>query len=390
LLLHEVEKRGLAPVDVVEEDDQRRGLRRRFEQLANAPGDLLARSRDLLVAEQGFDRPGRRRFESDRVAGRQLPEHLDDRPVGDAFAVRQAASAHKSRIVERPEELGREAGLADAGDAQEGEQLARSVASRLVVRIAEPAKLPLATDERRVEPSRVGRFLLAKGDDSVRNDGFALSLQLPRLEWLRLDGVPYQPERLCAEQDLARRGSLLQASSDVDRIARGQALFRSGDDLARVDADPQLEPGSEVPLELFVQVIEHFAELAGRADRAEGVVLVHPGDAEDSHYGVADEFLDGAAMPFDDPPGLLEVPGQHATQRLGIEPLAERRRARHVREDDRDGLPNLADGLLAIEREPARGAKRRTRLVFVPAGWTSAHAPSVRRLRPSFQPVGAL
>ncbi|MBD0328731.1 MAG: hypothetical protein ICV64_01295 [Thermoleophilia bacterium] len=61
-------------------------------------------------------------------------------------------------------------------------------------------------------------------------------------------------------------------------------------------------------------------------------------------------------MPLEHAPRRLEVAGQHAAQRLGIELLAERGRARDVAEDDGHDLPHVALGL-ARQRRTARAAE---------------------------------
>jgi ring-1,2-phenylacetyl-CoA epoxidase subunit PaaA len=64
--------------------------------------------------------------------------------------------------------------------------------------------------------------------------------------------------------------------------------------------------------------------------------------AEYRHHGVADELLDGAAVPLDHIAHRLEVARHDVSQALRVEALAERGRAGHVAEDDRYRLPYLA------------------------------------------------
>src|SRR6185503_17663780 len=130
-------------------------------------------------------------------------------------------------------------------------------------------------------------------------------------------------------------------------------LLGAGDDLARVDADAQLEAGAVAALELVVQRAETLAELLRRSQRPQRVVLVHRRHAEDGHHRVADELLDGAAMPFEDPLRDLEVARHHGAQALRIDPLAERGRARDVAEEYGDCLPGLAKRCYLAERRRA-------------------------------------
>ena len=90
--LDQVKEGLLAPLDVVEDDDERRLL---LEQLAERPGDLIGVRALVALAEQ---RPDGR---SDSGIGRQradLLHHFDHRPIRDALPVGQAAAAHDARI----------------------------------------------------------------------------------------------------------------------------------------------------------------------------------------------------------------------------------------------------------------------------------------------------
>ena len=87
-------------------------------------------------------------------------------------------------------------------------------------------------------------------------------------------------------------------------------------------------------------MLEPRAQLVGGADGAQRVVLVHERHAEDGHHRVADELLDGAAVPLQHDARLVEVAQHHAPGRLRVDRLAEGRRADDVAEEDRDGLPH--------------------------------------------------
>ena len=130
----------------------------------------------------------------------------------------------------------------------------------------------------------------------------------------------------------------------VHRVTRDERLPSAGlagDDFARVDADPTDEGRAVVALELLVEESERFPHVARGANGPEGVVLVGGGDAEDGHHRIADELLHGAAMAFDRLGHRCEVPRHHPPDRLGVQSVPERRRARDVAEDHRDGLPDL-------------------------------------------------
>ena len=77
-MLEQVEQRRLGPVDVVDDENQRPLARTPLERLPDRPEDLLRR----------LPTRARRRAR----LGARLAEDLDERPVGDAFAVREAAA----------------------------------------------------------------------------------------------------------------------------------------------------------------------------------------------------------------------------------------------------------------------------------------------------------
>ena len=106
-----------------------------------------------------------------------------------------------------------------------------------------------------------------------------------------------EPVRAGTDQHLARRGRLLQARREIDCLpGREGRLGVVGDDLARLDPDPGLQP--ELP---------HLLEDRERgADRAVGVVLVGERDAEGGHDGVAGELLDRPAVSRDAGRDLVE------------------------------------------------------------------------------------
>ena len=152
-VLDQVEQRLLGPVDVLEEEDERLHVGNRLHDLARRP-------RDLLRAALAFERlhhPGRERQDiRDRLlraalaellerlvervvvgdAGRRL-DHLRERPVGHALAVGQGAPDEAARALEPVEELPRETALADAGLAEDREEMRAAIANRARERVLE-------------------------------------------------------------------------------------------------------------------------------------------------------------------------------------------------------------------------------------------------------------
>ena len=137
-MLDEVDEDGLGPLQVVDDDDL---------------GPL--HSPGLEQAAEGELRLGRRRPDDGVGLDADRDQDLDERPVGDPFAVGEAAAAEDVRRVADPlEEVGDEPRLADPGRAEEREELACAVRDGVLVVAPEPLPLSLAPDERRLEVPR--------------------------------------------------------------------------------------------------------------------------------------------------------------------------------------------------------------------------------------------
>jgi hypothetical protein len=154
-------------------------------------------------------------------------------------------------------------------------------------------------------------------------------------------------------------------ADDVDGVARDECVALSvgsltGDDLARVDADPDLD-------------LDRVAELQRCAHGPERVVLVHLRHAEHGHHGVADELLDRAAVTLDRRSSRLEVPRHRGARRFRIEPLGASGRADHIAEEHRYSLPLLPWPLGLDEGCAARVAEARTLPVVGSAACADGH-----------------
>jgi hypothetical protein len=99
----------------------------------------------------------------------------------------------------------------------------------------------------------------------------------------------------------------------VDCIFCREGLAAAGDDLAGIDADPDVE----------LELCYRFTHGDRGPNGARGVVLVHLREAEDRHRGVADELLDRAAMLFDDRSQLAVLARHELTHQFGIWSLAQ-------------------------------------------------------------------
>src|SRR6266511_3303814 len=139
-VLDQVEERVGSPLDVVDEDDERRLL---AEELPERPGDLLHRRRLFALTEQRADGRGGRRV---AWQGAELLDDLDNGPVCDLLAVGKTARFDDPR-VHPLESLGDETRLADTGLAQHGHELARALGARALPRPTKELQLTRASDE---------------------------------------------------------------------------------------------------------------------------------------------------------------------------------------------------------------------------------------------------
>jgi hypothetical protein len=128
---------------------------------------------------------------------------------------------------------------------------------------------------------------------------FGPALERQRSKRLEPDRVADELLRERAEEDLAWRRRLLEASGNVDSIARRVevAALRVADDcFPGVDARPHRESDAALARDLSVENSQALAHLRCRLHRAQGVILVGSGDSEDGHDSIPDELLDHAAV----------------------------------------------------------------------------------------------
>ena len=98
--------------------------------------------------------------------------------------------------------------------------------------------------------------------------------------------------------------------------------------LAGQDAAASLDPGC--------QARDGRDQLEGRPDGALRVVLARRRRPPDGHHRIADELLDGPAVPGHDRRRHLEVPALHVADVLGVVRLRERREPDEVGEQHAD------------------------------------------------------
>ena len=303
----------------------------------------------------------------------QALDHLAERQVRRTLAVGDAAAGQHRRVpLDERDQLVGEARLADAGLADDGHDLRRRLALRLLEDGEQPLKLVLAADELRLQVAGHGR---RSRDELEQPEGRQRRL-LARLDGLHADGVADELERRRAEHDRSGRRRLLDSLGDVDRIARDEAaVTRVADvDVAGVDPDAQVEPETVLALDGLAQSGHGCAGVGGGTDGAQGIVLVRDGYAEDGHDRVADELLDRAAVALDRPAGGGEVAVEHAPQRLGVERLRELGRLDEVGEEDRDRLAPFLEHDRSGERRLERSVLAQDRLL------------ELAQLRPGLEP----
>ena len=278
-----------------------------------------------LSAEQRADR--RRR----RLVGRhevELLQHLDDGPVGDPLAVREAAAAHDRRVDgARASATSRDLPIpASPTTVTSSQQPARS--ARAAMRPAEAgarARRPTnGASCRRSGASwtRTSRYAGTGSDFPLSSSGATASTSTASCTSASVGSPSNTSPGL---------RSLLQPGGHVDRVTGREPLVRPRHHLARHHSDPPLQPESR----------ERFPHLDRCPHRPQCVVLVHDRHTEDGHHGVADELLDRAAVMLDDRLHPLEVACEQRAHPLGVERLSERGRPGEVAEQDGDGLALL-------------------------------------------------
>ena len=194
--------------------------------------------------------------------------------------------------------------------------MARSTVHRLLEGVANLALLPCPTHEGSVQtPPMTGR-VVGHTEQSVRPDRTRDPFQRQARQSFDGHRVTHKPLRCVADHHLARRGSRLQASREVEDGAAAQRLPRAGYRLARCHSNPHSHAA---------RIRERLLEIIGRSHRSQRIVVMHAWNAEDSQDGVPDELVDSAAVALNQPPSDVEVPPHHRPQRLSIEPVTQSR-----------------------------------------------------------------
>ena len=174
---------------------------------------------------------------------RQLLHDLDERPVGDALAVGEAAAADdRLRPSSEPRNSAARRDLPTPATPRTVNSWQALVVDRLRERLLKPAQLALAADERRVEAAREGRSRpgAARAGGSAAT-GSLLPFSSSGSTGLGLDGVADELRR--SRRRAAPRRRRAACSSRAATLTASPVASRSpvpDDHLARVDADPRL------------------------------------------------------------------------------------------------------------------------------------------------------
>ena len=280
-----------------------------------------------------------------------VADDLAERPVGEARAVgRAVADPHERRagpLGHRARELAKEPALADAGLAHDGHEVRALLPRHAVEHRREELGLVLAADERGGRARERG----ARDRHADRlpcRDGLGLALEVERLELHVLDGGARKAVGRLADRDRAGLGGRLKAGGNVHRVPdHGVAVAHlAGEYLARVDSDPEGEVDAG---DLLVDLVHGALHGDAGAHRALGVVLVSDGRAEDGHYVVADELVDGPAESCHLLAKPLEGTIHHRLESLGVHALGDRGVAGEIGEQNGRHAALLRPGLRSGE-----------------------------------------
>ena len=171
-VIDQVEEHRLAPLHVIEDDDQRAVAGELLELRPHRPEEL-AGSRAAVGHLRERSGGGRSR----------LLEHRDERPECDPLAVAEAAPSEHGR-VDAVQELGCQPRLAEACGAEDSEEVAAALPYGALVGPAQLLELGVAADERCVQPAGDRQRLGIDVEQAKRRHrlGLAASVDLPRLD----------------------------------------------------------------------------------------------------------------------------------------------------------------------------------------------------------------
>ena len=230
---------------------------------------------------------------ADHLAQRPERDPLRRTPVSGPGATRPSSTtpsvyllnSHARRLLPMP------AGTDDRHEARP--PLARGG----VEQVLEQAHLVVAAHERRLQALGAAATADLRHDAqrTPRGDRGRLALEVLLAGRLERDAVRRGAHGRLTDQHGAGRGHRLEPGGGVDEVARDHPLVRGADGdggLAGEHAGPGLDAGA--------QLAHRVDQLQRGPHRALRVVLARDRRAPDGHHRIADELLDGAAVPGDD------------------------------------------------------------------------------------------
>ena len=174
-----------------------------------------------LVARRGLEDP------------RLRLDHLAERPVGDALAVRQRPSLPPGDeirvLVDDTPQLLHEPALADPGDADQRDQLGLPLGPDTLQRGGEQCRFALAADEGRpTGAAEVDAEPGAGGDRTPGRDRLRLPLRRHRVPGLVVDHAIGGAVGLLPDENATRWRRRLESGAGVDHVPRDHALTLHG------------------------------------------------------------------------------------------------------------------------------------------------------------------
>ena len=317
------------------------------------PQAISRRRRDSSLS------PSERAQRPRRVSCRQRPgllENLDDRPVRDAVAVRETATAHDARIRPR-EELRREPRLAHASRAEHRDQLDTNGSCTAWAKTSRTRCSSCSRPIIGVENRRSSMPVAASSRYAATGFDFPFSGRADRPPRRR-------PQTLRAPVSACRSAPRPAAAACSSRAATLTASPVASRSSVPVTTSPVLTPTRP----LMPELRERVAHLDRRPTGTEGVVLVRDRRSEHRHHRIADELLDRASMCLDDRLHPLEVASEQRPQCLRIGRLAERGRAGDVAKQHGYRLAHLALDRRVESRAAVCAARKPFRRLAAAAG----------------------
>ena len=309
-----------------------------FEQRRDAGFDLAFRDGDAVA-----------------VADLQAPrEDVAQQPIG--LVARQrigAALEDAERLgpgVAPGVELAEQPALAQAGVADDGDHRQPALAEQALERTLQHAELGVAADHPRLDTldAAAGDAKGARpgAQYEVGGDGLVDALQVDRVLCLHVEHAAHVAVRVVADAQRAGRRGLFHARGDVDGDAADAAFgidAAAEQHVAGVQADANVEAAVAVgALDLGAKGAALGEQRQAAAHGALGVVFARQIGAEHREQVVAGVLQDLAVVCLDDCRAARERAVHHGVDFLGVEALAQLRRADDVEKEDRDLLERLA------------------------------------------------